>query len=104
MARRRIEETPAVKEHAPVANTFSEPETDEGPSTGSVTVTWGEEIFSPQQFHTWKVGPFSSTVNIREGESLVDCARRAMRELTVFAEAEREKKKASYLTRIDGRK
>lgn len=75
-----------------------------GPSSGrsmpsgeaTVTVTWGEEMFGPKQFHMWRVGPFSATVLVLAHESLGAAMDRAMRELTAFAEKQREAKRAAY--------
>lgn len=35
----------------------------------TVTATWGEERFSPVQYNTFGVGPFSFTTVVREGET-----------------------------------
>jgi hypothetical protein len=74
---------------APFATEGSEPGTE-------VTVTWGKELFSPRQFHTFEVGPFVAVVTTRPGESIAQASERAMAELKVFAEAERDRKRASY--------
>jgi len=66
-----------------------------------VTVYWGEEIFSPQQFHTFKVGPFSATTRVLVGETFANAAARAMSDLRTFAESERDRKRASYLRMVE---
>lgn len=69
----------------------------------TVTATWGEELFSPKQFHTFKVGPFSATTTLRIGEDRTQAVGRLMRELEKVAEAERQRKRASFLAAIDGK-
>lgn len=66
----------------------------------TVTVTWGEECFSPQSFHTYKVGPFSLTVKVREGETPAAAFERANAEIATFAEKARATKAAAYMAAI----
>ena len=67
---------------------------------GEVVVVWAREQFSPAQYHSFEVGPFTATVKIGAGESLAAAARRAMDDLRRFAEAERERKRDSYLAMV----
>lgn len=67
---------------------------------GEVVVVWAREQFSPAQYHTFEVGPFTATVKIGAGESLAAAAKRAMDDLRRFAEAERERKRDSYLAMV----
>lgn len=67
-----------------------------GETQETVTVSWGEELFSPKQFHTVKIGPFHSTTAVRQGETHAQAMARAMKELTAFAEGERVRKRASF--------
>jgi hypothetical protein len=71
------------------------------PKGSEVTVVWGKELFSPASFHTFEVGPFSATVAVLEGETFSMAADRAMRDLRGWAEAERDRKKASYLRMVE---
>lgn len=90
-------------EHLPPASPLAG---ESGPLAGvlagqEVTVVWGEELFSPQQFHTFKVGPFTATTRVLPGETFEKAAERAMGDLRLFAEKEREKKRASYLRMVE---
>jgi hypothetical protein len=62
----------------------------------SVTVVWGKELYSPRQFHTYEVGPFTATTAVLPGETIAGAAARAMGDLRQFAEQERERKRADY--------
>lgn len=65
----------------------------------TVTVTAAEEVFTPRQYHTYKVGPFTATAYIYEGETVAQATRRVLAQLEqVFAEAHAQKK-AAYLAR-----
>lgn len=66
------------------------------PPFETVTVTWAEERFSPVQYNSFGVGPFSMTGNVREGESTADAARRIYAELEAFAGEARMKKAQSF--------
>jgi len=68
-----------------------------------VTVTWGKELFSPKQFHTFEVGPFVAIVTTRPGESIAQASDRAMSELSAYAEKERERKRQSYERALSSR-
>lgn len=57
-----------------------------------VSVTWGEELFTPVQFCSFRVGPFSASSTLRAGESREQAADRLMRELERIAAKERETK------------
>ena len=35
----------------------------------TITVTFGEEQFSPHKYHTFRVGPFSMTTEVKFGET-----------------------------------
>lgn len=35
----------------------------------TITVTLGEQVFAPIQYNSFRVGPFSCTTTIKEGES-----------------------------------
>ena len=62
----------------------------------SVSVTWGEESLKVADYCNVKVGPFSTTVAIRSGETIERAQHRANSESVVFAEAERERKVESF--------
>lgn len=69
-------------------------EIDEGET---VAVTWGEELYSPQQFFTFRVGPFSSSTKVRRNESRAQAGERIMRQLEVLAADERVTKMKIFL-------
>lgn len=62
-----------------------------------VTSTWGEELYSPVQFNTFRVGPFSATTKIRSGETREDALARVNRDLDAIAKVERAKKTKDFL-------
>lgn len=74
--------------------------TEPGAPLESVTVAWGEELLSPVQYNTLKVGPFSATVQVMAGETREQALVRAYASLQAFAEKERERKIASYLAAL----
>lgn len=78
----------AISKPAPVVNVASAPET--------VTVTWGEELFTPVQFCSFRVGPYSAATTLRPGESREQAADRLMRELERIAAKERDIKIRVY--------
>lgn len=63
----------------------------------TVTATWGEELYTPQQFFAFRVGPFMRSTKIREGETAVDAKRRIEAELEEMARIERTKKMSIFL-------
>jgi hypothetical protein len=85
---------PDQKVVAPMGDLFAEGE--------EVTITWGKELYSPKQFHTYEVGPFVWATRVRNGETRAAAAARLQQELNAFAEGERERKKQSYLRMIGG--
>lgn len=68
----------------------------------TVTVTWGKELCSPKQFHTYEVGPYSATTTVREGETLVQAAARLMKDLDAIAAPERLRKRDAFLAALKG--
>lgn len=96
--------TPEVSP-VPEPRSFSQEKESSSPApvADTVTLTWAREGQSPRQFHVWEVGPFTWTTTVRPGETHAQAAERLSKELTAFAEAERERKKASYLAAIGGK-
>jgi hypothetical protein len=43
----------------------------------SVTATIGEVVVTPVPYHSFRVGPYSATVTVKEGESLATAFERA---------------------------
>lgn len=54
----------------------------------SVSITLGEEMYSPVKYRHFSVGPFSGTVVVRPGETGADAAMRLYRVLLELNEAE----------------
>lgn len=69
----------------------------------TVTVTWAEERFSPIQYNSFGVGPFSMTGKVRAGETTTDAARRIYAELEAFAGEARLKKAQSFAAALGGK-
>ena len=69
-------------------------ETEDASET--ITVTWGEETFSPVQYNSFRVGPFSATARVLPGESRSDALRRISAELYAFATEERANKAEAF--------
>lgn len=44
----------------------------------TVTVTWGEEVYSPISYNTLKVGPLSYTTTVKDNETPYEAGVRAM--------------------------
>jgi hypothetical protein len=65
-----------------------------------VRVVWGNELFSPKQFHTFTVGPFELTTKVRRGETPAQAMARATAQLAEFAQAEHERKRTIYLRNV----
>lgn len=71
-----------------------------GPDATILTVTWGKEGFSPIQFHTFEVGPYTASTTIRPGETMGQAAERLRRQLAGLVEAEFPRKLEEYLRRV----
>lgn len=66
----------------------------------SVTVTWGEEIFQPVSFNTFRVGPFVATATVLAGESVGKTIARLYAELAEIARGVRAAKTTEYLAAL----
>lgn len=62
-----------------------------------ITVVWGEETYTPTQFHSFRVGPFTAIGHVAPGETYGAAMARVMSDLRAFGDAERERKKDGYL-------
>lgn len=69
------------------------------PTAQTVTVTAGEEIFTPRQYHTYKVGPFTATAYVLEGETVAQAVTRVLQQLETVFVAAHARKKAAYEAR-----
>lgn len=66
------------------------------PVTDTVTVTWGEEVFTPVPYNTFKVGPFTATTDVRAEETISDASDRLYKELSVVAARARDAKAIEF--------
>ena len=66
----------------------------------TVTVTWGEEKFTPEPYSTFSVGPFSTTVETRPGESRQAAMRRAYGELELMAADITQRKAKAFVAAL----
>lgn len=62
-----------------------------------VEVTWGEELFQPVQFNSFRVGPFKVTTRVRKGETIPGAIERVHREITAAAAKVHAEKAEAYL-------
>jgi hypothetical protein len=62
-----------------------------------VEATWGEELFQPLQFNTFRVGPFKASTVVRDGETIANAMIRLHRELDSAAAQIRTHKIDGYL-------
>lgn len=67
----------------------------------TVTVTFGEETFSPRPYNTIRLGPYTHETRVRVGETPADAAERAMAHLRAFAAIEFQRKMADFLAHLD---
>lgn len=65
-----------------------------------VEVTWGEELFQPVQFNTFRVGPFKATTVVRPGETVAAALARLHAEIDEAAKKIRAQKVADYLAAL----
>jgi len=68
----------------------------DGNEKETITVTWGEELYTPRQFCSYRVGPFSASTTVRKGETRVHAGMRLMEELRAFADVERRAKRQAF--------
>jgi hypothetical protein len=65
-----------------------------------VTVTWGEETFSPVQYNSFRIGGHSVTLAVEEGETLLDTWKRGWAMLEEAAEIQFTDKVSGFADRI----
>jgi hypothetical protein len=73
---------------------------EESPQVESVTVHYGEELFAPVQYHSFRVGGHSITVKPRAGESVDGAIRRAQQMLEELVDREFDVRLANFRTRL----
>ena len=62
-----------------------------------VEVTWGEELFQPVQYNSFRVGPFKVATTVRRGETIGDAMLRVHRQIAATATALHDEKAKVYL-------
>lgn len=65
-----------------------------------IEVTWGEEVFSPVQYNSFRVGPFSCRVQQRRGETPEQAWDRGYALLRQKAQEERKRKAGEFLAAL----
>jgi hypothetical protein len=73
------------------------------PASGvTLTLAWGEEKYTlvANSFSTVTVGPFTASIDVPAGSSVVDAFERINRELYELAEIERERKLTSFVNKL----
>lgn len=69
----------------------------------TVSYSWGAEKFSPKNsYSTCEVGPFLATTTVRRAETPTQAYQRLASEVTAMAEAERDRKLASFIKKLVG--
>jgi hypothetical protein len=66
------------------------------PVVTTVTVTWAREAISPVQYQVCEIGPYSMTVDVASGQSVLDAMTAAYAKLSEFAEGVRKSKLRSF--------
>jgi hypothetical protein len=61
-----------------------------------VEVTYGEELFTPAPYHSFRVGPFWAKTHTRVGESRTEAIARLHAELEMAASEQREQRYRQY--------
>lgn len=82
------------------ALTPKEPPEDVSVDELTLSVTWGEEVYQPVQFHTFRVGPITASAKVAEGQSIAGVYRQLWAELDRLGRAQFEEKLAGALERI----
>lgn len=70
-------------------------------SMETFALTWGEEVFRTGEFSTFRVGPFTRTSMVHEGETLETAKQRVYEDLRGFAMREFDRKAEDHLNNID---
>lgn len=92
--RRRMESAVATATGKPQADASAPPGTQ-------ITVVWGEEVFSPVQYNSFRIGGHSVTVVVQDGESALDAWKRGWALLEQAAEIQFTDKLAGFVNRIN---
>lgn len=66
----------------------------------TLTVTYGEETFSPIPYNTFRVGPISVAIELHVGETIEQAHFRAWEFLKKAANKEYEEKASAFLEKV----
>jgi hypothetical protein len=70
------------------------------PPGTEITVTWGEEVFCPQPYQSFRLGPFSMTTKVKEDETPAQAAERALLHLDGIARSSFAWKRDGFHVRL----
>lgn len=70
----------------------------------TVTLTWGEEVFSPIQYQSFRVGPFSLTLTVPEGADAMEVVREGREMLAQMAQMAFDEKSNAFAQRVGNSK
>jgi hypothetical protein len=90
-----------IAKRAPVAISQPAPAVNVTQAHETISVTWGEELFTPVSYCSFRVGPFSASTTLRAGESREQAGDRLMRELEKIAAKERDNKIRVFKDALD---
>lgn len=65
-----------------------------------VEVTWGEEVFSPVQYNSFRVGPYTRRTRIRDGETEEKAFERVYKQLEALAAKTFERKSKAFIAAL----
>ncbi|HVE78368.1 MAG TPA: hypothetical protein VNA89_05885 [Gemmatimonadaceae bacterium] len=65
-----------------------------------VTVTWGEEVFSPAPYQSFRLGPFTMKTRVKDGEAPEEALARAWNHLDAHARKVYAKKRGGFHERF----
>lgn len=63
-------------------------------------MTWGEELFTPVSYNSFRIGPFTMTTKVQPGETHEQAFERAWKALAAMARAQYQQKRDGYLQRL----
>jgi len=65
-----------------------------------ISVTYGEEAYTPRPFFSFRIGPYTLSCKVRHGETIADTKKRLQLQLDAMAVADFESKYRSFLYRV----
>lgn len=99
--RRRRKATPMDRMAAATEGVVDSAAIDsEAPEGTTIHVAWGEEVFSPVQYNSFRVGGHSITTTVKPGETVRAAYSRAWKMLEELAEMQFDDKVAGFSDRL----